>query len=88
MEPTLADGDRLLVRHGAQPREHRLAVVVLPGGVLAVKRLSHRVGAGWWVQRDNPVEGVDSRTVGAVPDADVRAMVVRRVWPVRRRAGH
>lgn len=85
MEPTLVDGDRLLVRHGARPRAHRLAVVALPDGVLAVKRLSYRVGDGWWVQRDNPVEGVDSRTVGALPDSDVRAIVLCRVWPVRRR---
>jgi hypothetical protein len=39
---------------------------------------------GWWVERDNPREGVDSWVVGAVPEADVVAKVVRRMWPLRR----
>lgn len=85
MEPTLLDGDRLLVRHGAVPAAGRLAVVVLPGGVLAVKRLAHRQATGWWVERDNPVAGVDSWTVGPVPATDVRAVVLCRIWPLRRR---
>ena len=38
MEPTLAEGDRLLVHHGATPKPGGLVVVRLPGGVLAVKR--------------------------------------------------
>ena len=30
---------------------------------------------GWWVERDNPAEGVDSWLVGAIPDGDVLAVV-------------
>lgn len=85
MEPTLRDGDRLLVRHGAPPRIGGLAVVRLPDGVVAVKRVAHREGDGWWVERDNPSVGVDSWAVGAIPDADVVARVVARLWPLRRR---
>ncbi len=81
MLPTLRDGDRLLVVHGAPPRVGRLAVVRLPDGVLAVKRVSRREPGGWWVERDNPAEGVDSWTVGAVPDGDVVARVLVRLWP-------
>ena len=84
MLPTLRDGDRLLVVHGATPRVGRLAVVRLPDGVLAVKRLTRREPGGWWVERDNPDEGVDSWTVGAVPDAEVLAGVVARLWPAPR----
>ncbi len=85
MEPTLRDGDRLLVHWGAAPVAGRLAVVQLPDGrPLAVKRLLRREPEGWWVERDNPSEGVDSWSVGAVPPGDVRALVVRRVWPLRR----
>ena len=85
MEPTLRDGDRLLVRWGAVPVAGRVAVVRLPGGrPLAVKRLLRREPEGWWVERDNPAEGVDSWSVGAVPDSDVLGLVVRRVWPPRR----
>ncbi len=83
MEPTLYDGDQLLVRYGARVRPGRLAVVRLPGGPLSVKRVAFRDAAGWWVERDNPREGVDSWQVGAVPEADVVALVLARCWPVR-----
>lgn len=85
MQPTLHDGDRLLVVHGARPRAGGLVVVRLPDGVVAVKRAARRDSGGWWVERDNPREGVDSWTVGAIPDRDVVAKVLVRVWPLLRR---
>ena len=85
MLPTLRDGDRLLVVHGASPRVGWLAVVRLPDGVVAVKRVTRRESSGWWVERDNPAEGVDSWTVGVVPDDDVVALVLARLWPAPRR---
>jgi len=92
MLPTLRAGDRLLVRYGAPARVGALGVVVLPDRPLAVKRFGVRSAEGWWVERDNPAEGVDSWTLGhAVPDADIRAIVVARLWPrpslLRRRSG-
>jgi phage repressor protein C with HTH and peptisase S24 domain len=83
MEPTLRDGDRLLVRYDVAPRVGGLAVVRLPGRPVAVKRVTRREPEGWWVERDNLAEGVDSWLVGAVPDADVVAVVLLRVWPWR-----
>jgi phage repressor protein C with HTH and peptisase S24 domain len=91
MAPTLTDGDRLLVVTGARlARAERLVVVVLPtaegatGGVVAVKRLVHREpDGGWWVERDNPREGVDSWQVGAVPADGLLGVVVARYRPVR-----
>jgi phage repressor protein C with HTH and peptisase S24 domain len=84
MEPTLREGDQLLVRYGARPRAGRLAVVRLPGGrPLSVKRLGVLDGSGWWVERDNPAEGVDSWQVGPVPAEDVLAVVLLRYWPPR-----
>jgi nickel-type superoxide dismutase maturation protease len=85
MLPTLADGDRLLIVHGVEPVPGRLAVVVLPDGVVAVKRAVRRQGAGWWVARDNPDEGVDSRHVGVIPEGRVLGRVLCRVWPPLRR---
>jgi phage repressor protein C with HTH and peptisase S24 domain len=85
MQPTLYDGDRLLVVHGARPRTGGLAVVRLPDGVVAVKRATRREPGGWWVERDNATEGVDSWSVGAIPDADVVARVLVRFWPPVRR---
>jgi phage repressor protein C with HTH and peptisase S24 domain len=84
MQPTMYDGDRLLVRHGATPRAGDVVVVRLPGDVVAVKRATVRQDGGWWVERDNPVEGVDSWSVGAIPGPDVIAVVRARVWPQRR----
>ena len=85
MLPTLREGDRLLVHHGARPKQGRLLVVRLPGGVVAVKRAGLREPDGWWVSSDNPVEGVDSAQVGTIPDAAVVAVVRCRVWPPLRR---
>ncbi len=85
MEPTVYDGDRLLLLHGSAPRIGRMAVVRLPDGVVAVKRVVRREPDGWWVERDNPAAGVDSWTVGALPDSAVLARVLCRVWPPVRR---
>ena len=85
MLPTLAPGDRLLVQWGARAWPGRLVVVRLPGRGLAVKRAWRRQPDGWWVERDNPAQGVDSWLVGAVPDHDVLGVVRWRYWPPRRR---
>lgn len=82
MEPTLRDGDRLLVRYGRPPRAGQVAVVRLPGRAgWSVKRVSHQDGEGCWVERDNQAEGVDSWLVGVVPGQDVLAVALLRVWP-------
>jgi hypothetical protein len=85
MQPTLRDGDRLLVRWGAAPVAGRVAVVRLPGGrPLSVKRLAFPRDGGWWVERDNPDEGTDSWLVGAIPAHDVLGVVWLRYRPLRR----
>lgn len=83
MQPTYREGDVLLVLHGGRPRVGRTLVVRLPDGVVAVKRAVRREPGGWWVERDNPREGVDSWLVGVIPDDRVVARVVARVWPWR-----
>ncbi len=86
MEPTLHEGDRLLVVYGVRPVRGRLAIVQLPDGdggprPVGVKRVTHRApgGEGWWVERDNPCEGVDSWSAGAVPRAGILGLVVARL---------
>jgi signal peptidase I len=82
MLPTLRDGDLLLVRYGRRPRPGSLVMVRLPEGrPLSVKRAVRRTPDGWWVERDNDTEGVDSWLVGAIPDGDVVAVAVARLWP-------
>jgi len=88
MEPALHEGDRLLVLYGARPRRGKLAIVRLPNDAagaprpLAVKRLSRpdpAGGDGWWVERENPREGLDSWAVGAIPADGIRGRVVLRL---------
>ncbi len=87
MLPTLRDGDRLLAVWGARVRPGDVVVVRLPPAddgtlrPLSVKRATGREDGGWWVERDSPVEGVDSWIVGALADDDVLARVVCRLWP-------
>lgn len=88
MQPTYVDGDRLLVAYGARAISGRAHVIRLPDGPqgarpVAVKRLTHQVPGGWWAVRDNPDEGVDSRTVGAIADQDVLARVLTRLPRLR-----
>jgi hypothetical protein len=92
MEPTLLDGDLLLVLWGAAPRVGGLAVVELPPDSSgaprpqAVKRVTGPDPADptrWWVERDNPREGVDSWLVGSLAREAVRARVLARL-PRRR----
>ncbi len=87
MQPSLRDGDRVLVRWGAPVRPGDVAVVRLPpdhagrARPLSVKRAVRPEAGGWWVERDNPAEGVDSWQVGAVPADGVLAVVRWRLWP-------
>lgn len=85
MQPTLHEGDLLLVRVGARIAAGDLVVVQLPErDGLAIKRAVRLDADGWWVERDNPRAGVDSWAVGAIATTDVMAKVVARVWPPRR----
>jgi len=81
MAPTLHEGDRLLVRYGGRPRPGAVAVVRFADGVIAVKRLDHRSSDGWWVVRDNALEGRDSWSGGPITEDGVLAVVMLRLWP-------
>jgi phage repressor protein C with HTH and peptisase S24 domain len=76
MLPTLRDGERLLVLHGAVPRRGGLAVCRLPQGVVAVKRVDAR-GPGSWAVVSDHRDGASA----VVDDSDVLARVLARVWP-------
>jgi signal peptidase I len=81
MEPTLRPGDRLLVSYRRRPVPGDVVVARFRDGTLVVKRAAERRTAGWWLLSDHASVGVDSRHRGAVPDADVRGVVLGRVWP-------
>jgi len=86
MLPTLRPGDRLLVRHGRRPRPRDLVVARFVDGTVVVKRAVERRTTrdgrpGWWLLSDHPEAGVDSRHRGVVPENDVIAVAVARLWP-------
>ena len=85
MLPTLRPGDRVLVRYGARPRPGRVVVARYADGVVAVKRAVERRTHGWWLLGDATEDlapgAVDSRVWGEIPDDDVLAVVLARLWP-------
>lgn len=85
MRPALAPGDRLLVRYGRRPRPGRVVVARFADGTVAVKRAHERRAGGWWLLGDAPGASTDSRHRGVVPEDDVLAVVVARLWPRPRR---
>ena len=90
MVPALRPGDRLLVSYRRAVRRGDVVVARLADGTVAVKRATERRTTrsgtpGWWLLSDNPAEGVDSRHRGVVPEADVIAVTVARLWPRPRR---
>jgi phage repressor protein C with HTH and peptisase S24 domain len=86
MEPTLRDGDMLLVSYGTRVHPADVVVVRLPDGrPLGVKRAVLHGPDGWWVEGDNGEQSTDSRQLGPVPDAEVLGRAVLRYWPRPRR---
>jgi phage repressor protein C with HTH and peptisase S24 domain len=83
MSPTVANGDRLLVRRVRDTGTVRDGDVVLARfptrpELLVVKRVRRAVDGGHWVQGDNPFVTDDSRAFGP---AVVVGRVVGRLWP-------
>jgi nickel-type superoxide dismutase maturation protease len=91
MEPTLAPGDRLLVRRARRVRAGDVVAVRDPRGArrVLVKRVSAVLDDEIVVRGDNPSASTDSRTFGPVPASAVLGRVVRcyappwRAGPVR-----
>ncbi|HWJ83209.1 MAG TPA: S24 family peptidase [Nocardioides sp.] len=81
MRPTLAPGDRLLVRYGVPPRPGAVVVARFADGAVVVKRAVERRAAGWWLLGDAAPVGTDSRHRGPVPEEEVLGVVLARVWP-------
>ena len=88
MMPTLADGDRLLVRRTRRVRVGDLAVVPDPREHtrLVVKRVAAVHPGSVTVVGDNLGASTDSRTFGPVALSQVAGKVVRRYGPAGRAA--
>ena len=81
MEPTLSEGDRLLVSYGAMVRPGQVVVAGCPDDTLVIKRAGERRGPRWWLVGDNPGASTDSRHRGAIAPDDVLGVARVRLWP-------
>ncbi len=80
MVPTLAPGERLLVKSDGPVGLGDL-VVFKRAGQVDVKRIKHLEIDGLFVVGDNDLVSTDSRTYGLIPHEDVLGIVVKRLWP-------
>ena len=80
MIPTLAPGERLLVRLDG-PIVRGDLVVFERANQLDVKRILRIEADGVFVQGDNDQVSTDSRTYGLIPHKDVWGSVTYRLWP-------
>jgi phage repressor protein C with HTH and peptisase S24 domain len=80
MIPTLAPGERLLVRLDG-PIVLGDIVVFKRATQFDVKRVLHIEAEGVFVQGDNELVSTDSRTYGLIPFDDVLGTVTYRLWP-------
>jgi signal peptidase I len=95
MQPTLRDGDRVLVdlwTYGRRaPRRGEVALVDVGDGRALVKRVASEAIRGeafgetaFVVLGDNAAESDDSRRFGPIPRERFRGRVVARYWPPSR----
>jgi signal peptidase I len=80
MIPTLAPGERLLVRNDG-PIVLGDIVVFKQANQFDVKRVLHIEADGIFVQGDNDLVSTDSRNYGLIPFDDVIGTVTYRLWP-------
>ena len=83
MQPTLAEGDRLLCGPAVRLRTGDIVVVEEPGGggLLAVKRVAALDDGAVVVLGDNRAASRDSRAYGPLPRAAVRGRPWWRYFP-------
>ncbi len=88
MLPTYADGDLLVVARGGRPRAGAAATLALPPDPSgsprprSVKRLvrrEHGMPPRWWIDSDNPAEGLTSFEVGPIPEEAIDGIVLGRL---------
>jgi nickel-type superoxide dismutase maturation protease len=86
MEPTLRDGDRLVVWKTALARPGDIVATRDPRepGRTVIKRARWLSGGSAWLEGDNPGASTDSRHFGPVPTAFVEGRAIYRYAPLER----
>lgn len=82
MEPTIFDGDVVLLDHSqTEPKDGRIYVIRKPGGELIIKRLIQAITGGWIIRSDND----DKR---AFPDQPISTTDIEHIQIVGRAVWH
>jgi nickel-type superoxide dismutase maturation protease len=89
MEPTLSDGDKLLVLRARKLSERLLNKVVVvkdprDNGIVMIKRVTELDQDSFTVMGDNPSESTDSRTLGRFPAHLMLGVAIYRYFPLSR----
>ena len=87
MAPALRNGEVYLAVTGARVDVGDAVVCQHPNrpDLLTVKRITRKIGPHWWIEGDNPDASSDSREFGPISAGLVRAKIVVRLRPLRRR---
>ena len=80
MVPTLAPGERLLVRYDG-PIVLGDLVVFQNAGQIDVKRIERIEADGIFVLGDNDLVSTDSRNYGLIAHEEVLGTIMMRIWP-------
>lgn len=81
MEPTIADGDVLLIdRASTEPRSGKVYAIQRPDGSISVKRLVQTFAGGWVVRSDNPDKTLYPDEPISADDLQQIEIIGRSVW--------
>lgn len=81
MEPTISDGDVLLIdRTSTEPRSGKVYAIQRPDGSISVKRLVQTFAGGWVVRSDNPDKTLYPDEPISSDDLQQIEIIGRSVW--------
>ena len=81
MEPTISDGDVLLIdRASTEPRSGKVYAIQRPDGSISVKRLVQTFAGGWVVRSDNPDKTLYPDEPISADDLQQIEIIGRSVW--------
>ena len=81
MEPTISDGDVLLIdRASTEPRSGKVYAIQRPDGSISVKRLVQTFAGGWVVRSDNPDKTLYPDEPISTDDLQQIEIIGRSVW--------
>jgi phage repressor protein C with HTH and peptisase S24 domain len=81
MEPTISDGDVLLIdRASTEPRSGKVYAIQRPDGSVSVKRLVQTFAGGWVVRSDNPDKTLYADEQISADDLQHVEIIGRSVW--------